>query len=111
MKAAVDYFEEGTSTTGVDGIKAIWVASDDPDIVDEVHTLAPVYFPNVTSEAIVYVANGVTGGPNTRGVDTVTRSQVYTTALRLSDHSHTVVSLRRQPFKCLVQGQGFMRRN
>ncbi|CAN0094322.1 unnamed protein product, partial [Laminaria digitata] len=77
LKAAADYFEEESTPTGVDGIKAIWVASDDPGIVDEVRPLAPAYFPNVTSEAIAYVANGVTGGVNTTGVDTVTVRQGY----------------------------------
>ena len=76
LKAAVTYFEDDTTSTGVDGIEAIWVASDDPDIVDEVRALAPAYFPNVPSEAIVYVASGVTGGSSTRGVDTITRTQV-----------------------------------
>ena len=80
LKAAAVYFEHETTQTGVDGIKAIWVASDDPDIVDEVRTLAPAYFPNVLRDAIVYAANGVTGGPNTTGVDTVTTTQVCCTA-------------------------------
>ncbi|CAM9367715.1 unnamed protein product, partial [Laminaria digitata] len=77
LKAAVNYFEQESTATGVDDIKAIWVASDDPSIVDEVRTLAPTYFPHVRSEAIVYAANGVTGGPTTRGVDTVTKTQGY----------------------------------
>ncbi|CAM9799642.1 unnamed protein product, partial [Laminaria digitata] len=77
LKAAVDFFEEESSPTGVDGIKAIWVASDDPGVVDEVRTLAPSYFPNVSSEAIAYVANGVTGGANTTGVETLTKQEEY----------------------------------
>ncbi|CAM9447993.1 unnamed protein product, partial [Laminaria digitata] len=77
LKAAVEYFENKTTRTGVDGITAIWVASDDPNIVAEVRTLAPAYFPNVPSGAIVYVANGVKGGSNTKGVDTTTRMQGY----------------------------------
>ena len=72
----MDYFEEHTTPTGVDGIKAIWVASDDRHIVDEVRTLAPAYFPNVINESIVYVANGVKGGSNTTGVHTYTETQV-----------------------------------
>ncbi|CAM9648443.1 unnamed protein product [Laminaria digitata] len=61
LKTAANYFEDEYMLTGVDVIKAIWVASDDPDIVDEVRTLAPAYFPNVPSEAIVYVAFGMAG--------------------------------------------------
>lgn len=82
----MDYFEEHTTPTGVDGIKAIWVASDDRHIVDEVRTLAPAYFPNVISEAIVYVANGVTGGSNTTGVNTYTETQVCCAALAWLPH-------------------------
>ena len=93
MKAALDYFEEESTPTGVDDIKDIWVAPDDPSIVDEVITLAPMYFPNVLSEAIVYVANGVTGGPTTRGVDTVTKTQVCSTALgRVSHCNYTMAT-------------------
>lgn len=85
----MDYFEKETTPTGVDGIKAIWVASDDPDIVGEVRTLAPAYFPNVPSEAIVYAANGVTGGSNTTGVDTITQTQVCFTALGRLQYCHS----------------------
>ncbi|CAM9350478.1 unnamed protein product, partial [Laminaria digitata] len=77
LKTAANYFEDEYMLTGVNVIKAIWVASDDPDVVDEVRTLAPAYFPNVPSEAIVYVAFGMAGGPATRGVDTTTRTQGY----------------------------------
>ena len=89
LKAAAVYFEHETTQTGVDGIKAIWVASDDPDVVHEVRFLAPAYFPNVLNEAIVYVSNGVTDGSNTRGVHTATTSQVCYAALR---------RLSRRPF-------------
>lgn len=78
LKAAVGYIEEQATPKGVSGIEAIWVASDDPAIVDEVRSLAPAYFPNVEEEAIVYVADGVAGGSNTTGVDTHTRTQVCT---------------------------------
>ena len=89
MKAAIAYFEQETTLTGVDGIKAIWVASDDPDVVHEVRFLAPAYFPNVLREAIVYVSDGVTGGSNTKRIHTTTASQVCYTALR---------RLSRRPF-------------
>ena len=92
LKAAVDYFEDETTARGVDDINAIWVASDDPGIVDEVRTLAPVYFPSVPSEAIVYVASGVAGGSSTRGVDTVTRSQVCSKALCSVAHCRYITS-------------------
>ena len=55
------YLEDETATTGVDDIKGIWVASDSPEIADEVRTLAPAYFPNVPREAIVYVGHGLAG--------------------------------------------------
>lgn len=86
MKTAANYFEDENMQTGVNVIKAIWVASDDPGIVDEVRTLAPAYFPNVPSEAIVYVAFGMAGGPTTRGVDTKTRTQVCCTLLAILRH-------------------------
>ena len=55
------YLEDETTSTGVDGIKAIWVASDTPEIADEVRTLASTYFPNIPREAIVYVGHGLAG--------------------------------------------------
>ena len=55
------YLQDETTTTGVDDLKGIWVASDTPEIADEVRTLAPAYFPNVPREAIVYVGHGVAG--------------------------------------------------
>ena len=72
----MEYVEEEATLTGTNGIEAIWVASDDRTVVDEVRSLAPAYFPNVSRGAIVYVDDGVTGGSNTTGVDTHTITQV-----------------------------------
>lgn len=88
----MNYFEQESAATGVDDIKAIWVASDDPSIVDEIRTLAPTYFPHVLSEAIVYAADGVTGGPTTRGVDTFTKTQVCSTPLGEGSHCHYITA-------------------
>lgn len=77
MKAAAEYVEEAT-LTGTNGIEAIWVASDDRTVVDEVRSLAPAYFPNVNRGAAVYVDDGVTGGSDSTGVDTHTITQVRT---------------------------------
>lgn len=88
----MDYFEEESTPTKVDGIKAIWVASDDPGIVDEVRTIAPAYFPNVSSEAIAYVSNGVTGGANTTGVETFTKKQVCPTPLGKFSHCRSITA-------------------
>ncbi|CAM9461762.1 unnamed protein product, partial [Laminaria digitata] len=75
LAAAVNYLEEDASRTPVDEIRGIWVASDDLTMADEVRTLAHTYFPNVLSEAIVFVAGGVPGGVETSGVATHTNKQ------------------------------------
>ena len=85
------YFEQETTPTGVDGIKAIWVASDDPDVVHEVRFLAPAYFPNVLREAIVYVSDGVTGGSNTKRIHQPPRARCV---IRHLEDYHAVPSIR-----------------
>ena len=70
-----EYFEEEPAPTGVDGVKAISVSSNVSDNLDELRILAPSYVPSVLNEAIVYVADGVTGGTNTRGVNPFPRSR------------------------------------
>lgn len=63
LEAAVNYLAEDSSRTPIDDIKGIWVASDDSSVVGEVRKLARTYFPNVSSENILFVSDGVPGGP------------------------------------------------
>eukprot|EP00904_Undaria_pinnatifida_P006339 jgi/Undpi1/2835/HiC_scaffold_14.g06212.m1 len=77
LAAAVDYLNEDDSRIPVDDVKGIWVASDDYTMADEVSALAHTYFPNVDSNAIVWVAGGVPGGAETSGVFTHTNQQGY----------------------------------
>lgn len=68
----------------------LWVASDDPTVVKEVRALGPTYFPNVTSDAVVWVGGGVPGGPETQGVATQTALQVTPTHHDGECHKYTV---------------------
>ena len=82
LAAAVDYLNEDDSRIPVDDVKGIWVASDDYTMADEVSALAHTYFPNVDSNAIVWVAGGVPGGAETSGVFTHTNQQVLSSRRR-----------------------------
>lgn len=57
-------------------IKGIWVASDDPNVIDEVRQLYPLYFPYVEPELIFWVSDGVQGALETKGVATHSSRQV-----------------------------------
>lgn len=61
LSAAVEYLQ-GQGENEVEEMKAIWVASTDPNVIGEVRALAPEYFPNVPDEAIVWVSGGEDGG-------------------------------------------------
>lgn len=78
LSAAVAYLEEDVDAerTSVDKIKGIWVASDDPAVLDEVRAAAPTYFPKVKSDAVIMVSSGVPGGPDAKGMQTRTEKQV-----------------------------------
>lgn len=66
----------------VRSIKGIWIASDDPDAVDEVREVYPRFFPNVESELIVWASAGVEGALETRRVVTHSDRQVREQAPR-----------------------------
>ena len=57
-------------------IKGIWVASDEAEMINEVHALAGTYFPGVLSEDIVFVDGGVPGGVKTSNMTTHSHQQV-----------------------------------
>lgn len=64
MSAARKYLGDDTATgrTPVDKIKAIWVASDDDNAVDEVRALLPDFFPNVEPENVAWISGGGKNG-------------------------------------------------
>lgn len=57
-------------------IRGIWVASDDPYVIDEVRQIYHLYFPYVEPELIVWVSDGVQGALETTGVATHSSRQV-----------------------------------
>ncbi|CAN0067173.1 unnamed protein product [Pylaiella littoralis] len=60
LSAAAEYLE-GQGANGAKEIRAIWVASTDPNVIKEVRALAREYFPNVHDEAIVWASGGQDG--------------------------------------------------
>ncbi|CAB1121484.1 GT23 [Ectocarpus sp. CCAP 1310/34] len=72
LSAAARFFDNKASQDKQD-IEAIWVASDDHKVVEEVRAIARQYFPNVLDEDIVWVSGGARGG----AVTTHTKSQGY----------------------------------
>lgn len=66
LKAAVRYLEDEAASGGggarPEEIAAIWVASDDAIVINEVRALAPTYFPNVASNDIAWISGGEGGG-------------------------------------------------
>ncbi|CAM9512138.1 unnamed protein product [Ectocarpus fasciculatus] len=61
LSAAARFFDNGASLDKRD-IQAIWVASDDRNVVREVRAIARQYFSNVLDEDIVWVSGGARGG-------------------------------------------------
>lgn len=76
LSAAVRYLEGDAGRISVNRIKGIWVASDDPAVLDEVRSIAPEYFPNTNNDTIVKVSDGQSGGPGVAIMPTRTDSQV-----------------------------------
>ncbi|CAM9552176.1 unnamed protein product [Ectocarpus sp. 4 AP-2014] len=72
LSAAARFFDSEASQDKQD-IEAIWVASDDHNVVEEVRAIARQYFPNVVDEDIVWVSGGARGG----AVTTHTKSEGY----------------------------------
>lgn len=60
----------------IESIKALWIASDDPHVIDEARKAYPRYFPNVEPELIVWVSQGVEGALETVGFATHTTGKV-----------------------------------
>ena len=78
MEEAVKYYDSEFTTIGVNDIEAIWVASDDNTVIDEVRSICVNYFPNVRNESISYASNGIRGGLKTaQDVPTHTRGAGY----------------------------------
>lgn len=57
LTAAVRYLEGDAGRTSVELIKGIWVASDDPDVLEEVRSVAHLYFPNISNGSIAMVSD------------------------------------------------------
>lgn len=76
LSAARDYLEADEDRPPARDIEGVWVASDDPTVVEELRALVPTFFPSVNSDGIVWVGGGVHGGPETTGVATHTKFQV-----------------------------------
>lgn len=76
LSTAADYLLNSSHGRPIEDIKGIWVASDDPNVAGEIRANASKYFPNVERDSIVWVSDGVEGGPETSGVATYSTSQV-----------------------------------
>jgi hypothetical protein len=78
MEEAVKYYDSEFTTLGVNDIEAIWIASDDSTVIDEVRSICVNYFPNVRNESISFASNGINGGlKTTTDVRTHTRGAGY----------------------------------
>lgn len=76
LSAAVRILEEDAGGISVDLIKGIWVASEDPDVLEEVRPVAHLNFPNISNGAIVMVSDKLTGVKGVALWPTTTNSQV-----------------------------------
>lgn len=66
LEKAVEYYEQDSVSIGVNDLKAIWVASDDSKVIEEVQRTCHKYFPNISKDSIIYASNGINGGVKTR---------------------------------------------
>ena len=76
LAEAASFLQQEPTGTSVGAIKGIWVASDEAEMINEVHALAGTYFPGVLSEDIVFVDGGVPGGVKTSNMTTHSHQQV-----------------------------------
>ncbi|CAM9656415.1 unnamed protein product [Scytosiphon promiscuus] len=61
LEAALKYYKD-RSARDAEGIKAVWVASDDKDAVKEVRAIVRDYFPNVADKDVLWVSGANAGG-------------------------------------------------
>lgn len=78
LSAAVHYLEDGPGPVSLRDIRGIWVASDDPNVLDEVRVAAPAYFPRVGNDTVVWASGGVGNGLDRGSTATHTSNQVTT---------------------------------
>lgn len=77
LAAAVENLQNNTDGIPVDSIKGIWVASNDPSVLNKVRAIAVTYFPNVRGDTITMVSSGIPRGPHMDVVRTHTSRQVW----------------------------------
>lgn len=56
LKSAFDVLQHSQRGLSPEDITGLWVASDDGTVLEEMHILAPQYFPNITLESIIRVS-------------------------------------------------------